>query len=63
MIVKVRKKGNSHYIDMNDISDLFTEKAFAKIIGYKLEELGEKSVTVKFFDKDGKQIKPRKGKK
>ena len=59
MIIKVKqdKKSKEHYLDIKDFKDLVD---ISKIVFYKFTIRKDKSLSLKFYDKNNKLVKCKK---
>lgn len=63
LILKLKKdsKTKKNYINLKDLSIFFED--ISVVDTYKIKELGEKCLSLTFYDKDGNLIKIKEGKK
>lgn len=55
--IKKDEESGEHYIDLNDLAELFDDISVVEY--YTIDEKEDGSLSLEFFDKDDKKVEPR----
>ena len=55
--IKKDEESGEHYIDLNDLAELFDDISVVEY--YTIDEKEDGSLSLEFFDKDNKKVEPR----